>query len=855
MPRRRRSLSPFMLLRARARTPVVGGAVLVACLGAGCGSPGLDEPAADPGPGLELSAQTARVPQLVRIEPATAFAGATPILTLTGRNFTPDLRVTIDGTAVPLLKLVSTTQAQVQLPARVNTTGKKLVRVEHPLTFRGSERDDLFTLAADPVALLPLEQTLEGDSAKVVATGDSNGDGKPDAFVLSSDGATLRLHLSAGRAPLQPGPAFDLSGTIVTTFTLGDLNSDGKLDVVTVSSSVVNTFLGDGNGRFVRTGAIFDTRFSAVDSSPLNLTVADVSGDGKADLCFVTRSGELAYLAGKGDGSLGTATTVWRSPGWPLYSVRVADVNGDGKLDLLAAGGGDLAFPGTGKQGGVAVIPMQTGAPPAASFFYTTTDVVPAVTAGDYNGDGKTDVAALVVDGRALVFGGSGDGKFGAARSYSVLYGSGILLSADWNRDGKLDLVVTGRGTTTVFSQGIVYLPGSGDGTFGGQARVSTSRSALLAASLADFDQDMKLDLVGVEQSNGRTSVLFGRGDGTVLSSPDLGILARDAVTTGDFNGDGVTDLASVSVISSMGSIALGLGDGGFKSGGPTLNLDKGPGAIAAGDFNGDGKLDLVAPNYDSAVVSLLLGNGDGTMANQRTFSVGKTPNAIAVGDVNGDTMLDVVTANADVDSVSVLIGNGTGNFGTSKEFPTGKNPVAVVLADFSGDGRPDLVTANADGSTLSYLQGSAAAAGAFNTARSVTACASPSSLTALDVNGDGKLDLVTACADAGSVGFLLGKGDGTFSPVRTVAVCDFPLDVQLGDVSGDGKLDLAVSCGTTKRLQLFVQTGDLVFSPSPRSYELGRGYFVGDLNGDRKADVLLTENPSTPLTLLNISR
>jgi hypothetical protein len=164
------------------------------------------------------------------------------------------------------------------------------------------------------------------------------------------------------------------------------------------------------------------------------------------------------------------------------------------------------------------------------------------------------------------------------------------------------------------------------------------------------------------------------------------------------------------------------------------------------------------------------------------------------------------------------------------------------------------VVTANADSNNLSYLQGSAAAAGTFNLARAIAACPSPASLTAVDVNGDGKLDLVTACSDSGEVAFLLGKGDGTFNPVRTATTCGFPLDVQVAELSGDGKLDLAVACGTAKRLQFFLQIGDLTFSPSARSYDVGRGYFVGDLSGDHKADVLLTESPTYPLLLLNIS-
>jgi hypothetical protein len=137
----RMTLAPLSGFPTRLRTPgpAVGGVLLALCLGAGCGAP-LDRPeeGSDPGSAGELVAQGARVPQATRVEPATAFAGASPILTITGHNFTPDLRVYIDGTFIPLLKLVSTTQAQVQLPATLTTVGKKVVRVENGLTFRGT---------------------------------------------------------------------------------------------------------------------------------------------------------------------------------------------------------------------------------------------------------------------------------------------------------------------------------------------------------------------------------------------------------------------------------------------------------------------------------------------------------------------------------------------------------------------------------------------------------------------------------------------------------------------------------------------------------------------------------------------
>lgn len=821
--------------------------VMLASLASGCDLPEDFSSELEPGAPLEVLAQGARIPQLTKIDPATVFSGASTTLLLTGKNFSPDTRVTIDGTAIPITKLVSTTQLQVTLPSTVNALGKKNVRVESSATFRGSERNDLLTVQADPLNLAPIEQTIENEPAKQILSVDLNGDGKADLLTLASDGTSVRVLLSGGRGR-PSGTLFRLSGSGVA-ISAADVTGDGKTDLIVATTAMIGTYPGDGAGNFASPVWSSDSRLAYVDSLPNILSVGDVTGDGKSDVCFGTRRGEIAYAAGKGDGTY-LPSVVLRTETMPVLQLRVDDANGDGKLDVLAVNGGsDLLL---GKMGGVSVILMGT-ATPSVSFSYSAVERFTAVTSGDYNRDGKLDVAALATDGKVNVFYGTGDGKFPTSRQVSAGYMASQLFSIDWNRDGKVDLVMGGKVDSTSVGWTGWFIQGAGDGSFATATSIKPLRNSFSTIAVGDVDGDGKLDLVGLDDKSGKGQLLFGRGDGTLLTSPDS--LLRDYVVSGDWNGDGIIDLASASVVSNYVNISLGSGDGSFKSSSAYYPVDKGPSGISAGDMNGDGKLDVVAANYDTSVVSLLLGNGDGSLATQRTFSVGKTPTGIAVADLNGDGMLDVVTSNADSDNVSVLIGNGTGNFATSKEYAAGKYPVAVLVADFNADGRPDVVTANADAGTLSFLQGSAVTAGALNTARALTACASPSSLFATDLNGDGKLDLLTACADAASVAYLLGKGDGTFNPAKLIPVCDFPSDVQAAQLSDDTRPDLVIACGTPKQLQFLVQVSDLSFSPSPRTADLGRGFFVGDVTGDRKADVLLTESPTQPQLLINTSK
>src|SRR6266849_3573134 len=166
---------------------------------------------------------------------------------------------------------------------------------------------------------------------------------------------------------------------------------------------------------------------------------------------------------------------------------------------------------------------------------------------------------------------------------------------------------------------------------------------------------------------------------------PTAGFVEGAAV--GDFNGDGIPDLATCGVGDSRStvSILLGNGDGTFQTHND-FNTGSGPTGIAVGDFNGDGKLDIVTANYGidlefSNTVSVLLGNGDGTFQRHVEYTAGNFPKSVAIGDFNGDGKLDIVVANyeSNLKQVNVLLGNGDGTFGPPVAYGAGQLPVSVV--------------------------------------------------------------------------------------------------------------------------------------------------------------------------------
>ncbi len=326
-----------------------------------------------------------------------------------------------------------------------------------------------------------------------------------------------------------------------------------------------------------------------------------------------------------------------------------------------------------------------------------------SVAVGDFNGDGKMDLAvANVVSDNVSILLSNGDGTFTQSASPVPVGVFPISIAAgDFNGDGKLDLV-----TSNTASQNLTILLGNGDGTFTASVNSPIVGTQPQQVVVGDFNGDGKLDVAVADSYANGIKVLLGNGDGTftpvaAISPTGNGPIAE---AVGDFNGDGKLDLAVVNQHGNTLSILLGNGDGTFTlASSPTTGTE--PFAIAAGDLNGDGKLDLAVVNAQSNNVTILLGNGDGTFTAAASPAAGSGPAGIALGDLNGDGILDLAIANQLESTVNILLGKGDGTFiaGTTTA-PTGQYPNQLIIGDFNGDGRLDLATANAGANNLSVL-------------------------------------------------------------------------------------------------------------------------------------------------------
>jgi len=343
-----------------------------------------------------------------------------------------------------------------------------------------------------------------------------------------------------------------------------------------------------------------------------------------------------------------------------------------------------------------------------------------------------------------------------------------------------------------------------------------------------------------------------------VVSTPPYVIAA-------DVNGDGKPDLISANIGGGTGgtgtlTVMTNDGSGGFALD-TTLDVGNFALCVVAADVNGDGKLDLISADFGTNTLTVWTNNGNGFGYNS-TLTVGSGPCALVAADVNGDGQVDLICANAIDGTLTVLTNNGNVGFGLYAMLPVGASassyPVSVAVADVNGDGKPDLISANSNDGTLTVLTNNGN--GGFGLNATLTVGSAPSSVIAVDVNGDGKPDLISANANDGTLTVLTNNGDGSFSLDATLNVGlssgSSPENVVAVDVNGDGKLDLVSADFGDDTLTVLINDGSGGFASSS-TLSVGvagsepNAVAAADVNGDGTPDLISANYGTSTLSVL----
>jgi hypothetical protein len=716
----------------------------------------------------------------------------------------------------------------------------------------------------------PVDFSL-GSHCYSVTAGDLNGDGRPDVVVGNSsfNNVSVLLNTTATGATT---PSFTAQqtfaiGSLAEGLAIADLNGDGKPDLAVANlddstvSVLVNTMATGAS-----TPAFAAQQTFAVGSSPISVAVADFNGDGRPDLALSSElSGATVLLNTTTAGSAMVSFTVQQTfaAGTESIFVAAADLDGDGRPDLAVVNNND------GGPGSISILvnTMAVGATIPSFAAQRTIGAIPGgVAVGDFNGDGKPDLA--IADAVFLNTTGSAPVADSQAVSVTPDQAKSIFLTGDTPTNDALSFVVTvnpSHGTLSGLNGttgAVTYTPNAGyvgpdsflfDVADAGSGLTSLAATVTLtvappvsfgpahtfaagdspyAVAVADFNGDGKPDLV-VTNFQGNTFSVFRNT--TPAGGSTISFAAPQTFTAGnydfyvvvaDFNGDGKPDVAFTNDLDNTVSVLLNTTPAGASSFSfapqQTFAVGTGPAQLAVADLNGDGRPDLVVVNqgHSGNTISVLLNTTPAgaltpSFAVQQTFAVGTNPIGVAVGDFNGDGRPDLAVTGTFQNAyrVSVLLnttatGASVPSFVPQQTFVVGNGPGTVSVGDFNRDGRPDLVVLNSQDRTLSVLLDTttAGATTASFAAQQTFSLVGSTNTTVADFNGSGLPDLGLM---GGTLMNLTAAGATTasFAAEQTFTTSPSLSWLAVGDLNGDGRPDLVATSDLNNNLSVNLNT------------------------------------------------
>lgn len=639
-------------------------------------------------------------------------------------------------------------------------------------------------------------------------TGDLNNDGKDDVITLASNSGSIFVHLGNNLSIFNPPITYSTGLLNVKSSKLVDLNKDGALDLVSsyFSSGKFSISYGNGLGSFSTTTLITIPFFSNINE----FNFGDFNNDTNIDI-FFSDSSPVVYF-GNGIGGFSVINQ-------GFYS-ETGDFNNDGTIDfVVVAPSGIRLLYGNGSNyffGTFTLIPIPVS--------YTYNNLIPV----DINNDGNLDLIAQAntLSNNMDLLIGNGAGSFSLAFSFSftTIYTPFI---SDLNNDNKKDFVIAKNGDYEVFmnNSGISFNYNY-IGSF-------SKKTGSFNFSFFDINGDNTKEIIICDNAANSFYVSYTQPNGygmfpLVISNKDY-IGTSSLVGVEDVDNDNLNDI--VSSDGGIFSVFKNKGNGFW----PENNyLGWSIGSTRIVDLNNDGKKDLAyVTGQDS--VSTMLNLGNGNFGSRLAFKVGNNAKSLACGDVNSDGKVDIVVTNANDNNIRVLTGNGLGGLLTTSIIPVpgGNLPKGIEMGDLNNDGKIDLVVGKFGGSLTSFLGnglGGFTAVGNYGGVAVAT-----DGIVLKDFNNDNKLDV--AAANGTSLTVFMGTGLGTFTLNNVSVVNTLQYGLNSGDINQDGNIDIVSPVSNGFIVYQGLGNGNFLNSFYP--VKLGIGSIIADVNNDFLPDII----------------
>ncbi|QEK52483.1 T9SS type B sorting domain-containing protein [Pedobacter aquae] len=715
-------------------------------------------------------------------------------------------------------------------------------------------------------------------------------DGKPELIVANRNNNSLSVFQNTHSTGNISSSSFATKVDFATgvgngpyALAIGDIDGDGKPDIAAMNanSSTVSIFRNTSSVGSISTSSLATGVNVNVGSTPLSVSIADLDGDGKPDIATAN--------------SQSNGVSVLRNTEIPPSITNVTSTKADGSYYLGENIPITITFNEAVDVTGTPQLTLETGATDriinyASGTGTNTLTFNYTVQNGDISADldyisssalalndGTIKSVTTTVDAILMLPTTGAAGSLGANKNLVILIPSPTITSFTPLSAKPGDVVtITGTGFNTTAANNIVYFGATKatvtaatatsltvtvpTGATYAPTSVLNTGSNLLAQSPSSFNPIYSPSKLTFTNSDFEPKVDFATGN------------RPQALTTGDFDGDGYPDVAVINNADNTVSIFRNTGNGTSISFANKIDFVTGttPVSVQSGDFDGDGKLDLAIVNSSSNSISTLRNNGSsGTISFEakQDYITQSNPGQIKIGDFDGDGKLDLVINEFGNNSFSIFRNTsnvGAITFASANTLSTGagSNPSALALGDVNGDGKLDIAITNFGASKLAlYRNTSSVNALSFVLDNSYDTQSFPLSVAIGDLDQDGKADIAVSNTNSNTVSFYKNTGTNnilSFADGQAYFAMDSPRELTMGDVDGDGKVDLAVANINASSINIFKNNSTSAFLIFDKTiHTTGTNPIsvaLTDFDGDGRLD-LVVSNSNTASNSISVLR